>query len=426
MKRSIELRQQRAKIWNDAQALIPAEGRMSAEDGAKFDRMMADMDSMKVEIDRLERSEAMATELNAGVSAGAASSQPGSYAGESTNEDPKQTEERQKRYRKAFGNYLRRGLNNLSQEDLHILRSNGKSAEYRDQDNSNGAAGGFLIPTGFQKELEIALKFFGGMRAAATTLTTSTGAQLPWPTSNDTSKQGRRLGANAVGTPATKNDAAFGQVVFNAWTYTSDVIAVPNELMNDSAFDIAGYVKDRGAERIGRIQNAEFTNLAASSSGPTGFVTVGHVAVTGATGEATSVIYDNIIDLQHGVDPLYRAKSKYMLADTTLQAVRKIKDSYGRPMFGPGLDGGLPDTLAGKPYVINPDMPAMAASAKSIAFGDFSKYVIRDVEGSAVVVRLNELYALNNETGFVMFLRSDGQLLDAGTHPIALYANSAS
>ena len=430
MKRSLELRQERSALYDQAQQLIPAKGAMSSENREKFDRCMADMELMKADIDRLEKVEALSQEMqapiapNGGGTAAQRGANPGSYFEAPSGDEEAVKAARQKEYKRSFGTYLRRGLNGMSQPDINILRSQGMSSEYRDQDNTSGPGGAYTIPTGFQRELEVALKAFGGMRTAARSLTTATGANLPWPTTNDTTVMGTRLGQNAVVNPATLASQTFGQVTFGAYTYTSGLIRIPNELMNDSAFDLEGEVRDRFAERIGRIQNNEFT-LFTGAGGPTGVVNVAHVAVTGATGETTSCTYDDVINLQHGIDPAYRPGAAYMFHDSTLSFLRRLKDSYGRPLFGPGLNGGDPDTIAGYSYVINQDFPAMAASAKSMAFGQWSKYVIRDVANSAAVMRLSELYATQNETAFLAFLRSDGQLLDAGTHPIALFQNSA-
>jgi HK97 family phage major capsid protein len=419
MKRSLQLRQERAKLFAQAQALIPAEGRMSAEVNAQFDKIMVDVDSMKSEVERLERAEAIEAEL-----AETRQMEGGKPSGPAASEDEKAKEEREKKYRSAYDRYLRRGLNRISEEDRALLSSgNIRSSEYRDLDNTTGAGGLYTIPTGFQKELEVGLKYFGGMRSVARIITTATGAQLPWPTTNDTAKSGRRLGGNAVSNPAVENDQFFGQQLINAYTYTTDVIRVPNELLNDSAFDLQSEIGDRYKERIGRIQNKEFTIN--TGGGPNGFVTVVPVGATGAAGEVSSFIYDDLINLIHSVDPAYRVDSTFMFHDQTLEVIRKIKDNYGRPLFGPGLNGEEPDTIAGKPYVINQDMATPAANALSMAFGNFKKYIIRDVAGSMVILRLNELYALNNETAFVGFLRSDGQMVDAGTNPIKTFKHPA-
>ena len=342
MKRSLELRQERSALYDEAQKLMPPTGqKWTSENRTKFDAMVADMDVMKADIDRLEKAESLGDELRAGTGTQKVngSARVASYREDEQGEDPKVLEAQQRRYRKAFDNYLRRGMNSISPEDLNILRSQGKSAEYRsgDQDPTTGPGGGFLIPTGFQRELEIALKQFGGVRQAARTITTATGAALPWPTTNDTGIMGRRLGATAITNPAVVQGQAFGNVSFNAWTYTSDVIRIPNELLNDSAFDLEAEVRDRFAERIGRIQNNEFT-LYAGAGGPTGFLGASQVAVHGATGETTSCTYDDVINLQHGIDPAYRQGAAYMFHDQTLNFLRRLKDNYGRPLFGPGTE----------------------------------------------------------------------------------------
>lgn len=424
MSRSTELRQQRASLITQAQALMPTGGQQwSSEARTKFDAMMTDVDALKADIDRVEKVETLDTEMRSVVGTAGTAARPGSYA-EDTGVDPKIVEAQQRAYRGVFNKYLRRGLPALNNDELTLLRSQGRSAEYRDQDNTSGPGGAYLIPQGFQNELEVALKYFGGMRQASRIITTAAGNVLPWPTTNDTTVRGSRLGANAVINPAQLASQTFGQVVFQAWTYTSGVIRVPNELLNDSAFDLEAEIRLRFAERIGRIQNNEFT-LFTGSTGPNGVVNAAPTGVTGPTGETTGCSYNDVINLEHSVDPAYRQSAIYMFHDSTLAILRLLKDSMGRPIWAQGINAGAPDTINGYKYVINQDMPVMAANAKSMAFGDFSKYVIRDVAGSAVVMRLSELFALQNETAFVAFLRSDGQLLDAGTHPIALFQNSA-
>ncbi len=417
MKRSLELRQERRKLWEQAQALLPTgNARMSAEDSAKFDKIMADVDAMKAEVDRIERAEALEAEMATTQNPqGGSRSNPGREGSNATEDE--------KRYKEAHRRYLRNGVNGISNEDRAILSSQGRATEFRDLSNVTGSAGGYLIPQGFQRELEVALKSYSGVRQAARIITTASGNTLPWPTTNDTTVTGTFLGSNAVTTAATEADQAFGSVTFNAYTATSGVVRVPNELMQDSAFDLEAELRDRFAERLGRcVESAYTTNTVAGA--PLGFLPLITLGNQGATGETTTAIYDDIINLIHSVDPAYRPQSAFMMNDTTMAMVRKIKDNYGRPLFGPGLNGEEPDQLAGYKYFVNQFMPVPAASAKTIAFGPWSKYVVRDVQGM-VVVRLNELYALNNEVGFVAFLRTDGNLIDAGTHPIKYFEQSA-
>jgi HK97 family phage major capsid protein len=92
-------------------------------------------------------------------------------------------------------------------------------------------------------------------------------------------------------------------------------------------------------------------------------------------------------------------------------------DTMGMPLWQPGLTVGQPDMIMGYQYVINQSMTTPATGVKSILFGDFSKYLIRDVR-DITLLRLDERYADAHQVGFLAFSRSDGDLLDAGTNPV--------
>jgi HK97 family phage major capsid protein len=147
-------------------------------------------------------------------------------------------------------------------------------------------------------------------------------------------------------------------------------------------------------------------------------------------GQTTSVIYDDLVDLFHSVDVAHRMSPgcKWMLADSSIKVIKKIKDSTGRPLWQPGVSAGagagFPDTILDKPYVLNNDIAVMAANAKSILFGDLSKYKIRQVMGFTLL-RLVERYAEFGQVGFLAFMRADGNLIDAGSNPVKYYQNSA-
>jgi HK97 family phage major capsid protein len=109
--------------------------------------------------------------------------------------------------------------------------------------------------------------------------------------------------------------------------------------------------------------------------------------------------------------------------DAALKVIKKIKvaqysgDTVGAPLWIPGLAGMLADTIMGYPYIVNQSVAVPAASAKAVLFGDFSKYLIRDVS-DVRLVRMEERYADYDQVGFTAFVRSDADLLDAGTHPV--------
>lgn len=298
--------------------------------------------------------------------------------------------------------------------------------EERAQSVGTGSAGGFTAPDSLMQGLERAMLAFGGMRQVSTILRTDSGTDLPWPTSNDTSNEGAEIAENAA---MTEQDVAFAQLVLQAFAYTSKIVRVSAELLQDSSVDISARLGEILGERLGRITNRRFTTGTGTGQ-PKGIVEAAVLGKTGATGQTTSVIYDDLVDLQHSVDPAYRVGARWMFNDATLKALKKIKvpqfsgDTAGMPLWQPGLALREPDTILGDPYTINQHVAVMAASAKSILYGLLSKYIIRDVR-DITLIRLDERYAEFRQVAFVAWYRGDGDLLDAGTNPVKFYANSA-
>jgi HK97 family phage major capsid protein len=257
-------------------------------------------------------------------------------------------------------------------------------------------------------------------RSASSSIPTR-GNALPIPTDNDTSNSGAILTEN---TQTGAQDVTFGAVTLNAYTYTSKLVLVSNQLLQDSAFNLDAFLSGKLGTRIARAINTHFTTGDGASK-PNGVVTAATLGKAGATGQTASIIWDDIIDLHHSVDPSYRRNGRFMMADSSLKIIKKLKDGDGRYLWQSGVALKEPDTIDGKPYTVNQDMAAMATSAKPLLFGDFSKYFIRKVTG-VQVLRLVERYADYNQTGFLAFERWDGNLVDAGTHPVKYYANAAS
>jgi HK97 family phage major capsid protein len=284
--------------------------------------------------------------------------------------------------------------------------------------------GGYTVPAEIASMVIDRMKAFGGMRDASTVLSTATGVAMNWPTSDGTADVGAIVGQN---TAVSAADITFGTIGLNPFYYTSNKIALPLELIQDSAIDVVGYVVNRLATRIARIQNTHFT-VGSGTTMPDGIIPKSAVGKTGATGQTVTVIYDDLVDLKHSVNRAYRANAKYMMNDLSVAIVSKLKDTTGRPIWVPGdvesIVNGRPDTLCGQPVVINDDVPVMAANALSIAFGDLSAYNIRDVANTTVLKRFDDsAFALSNQVGFCAWTRSGGNLLD--TAAVRVYKNSA-
>jgi HK97 family phage major capsid protein len=283
--------------------------------------------------------------------------------------------------------------------------------------------GGYVIPRGFQAELEKAVLEFGGMWEAARIVKTTQGNVMDWPTVNDTANKAYLL-AESVSAATSATAVVFGQQQFEAYKYTSGLIQVPTELLEDSEFDVASLMIELLSERIFRGTNEAFTT-ADGSSKPKG-ITVG-AAYAGSTADDAALAYNDFIKLEHSIDPAYRKNSGtgWMFHDSILREAKKIKDSTGMPIWNPGLMAqGAPSTLLGYKYSINQDMASFVDASttandndKALLFGDFKKYIIRQVRNMRIV-RLNERYGELDQTAFVVFFRVDGDLLNAGTNPV--------
>lgn len=274
-------------------------------------------------------------------------------------------------------------------------------------------SGGYTVPQGFVNTLEEALLAYANVRQVADVLRTESGNDLPWPTVNDTSNKGAILvEAQNV---STNVQPLFGQLVLHAYKYTSGLVQVPTELLQDSAFDLAAYLASALGTRIGRIQADHFT-FGTGASQPNGFANAAAIGITAAS--SIAIAADEIYGLKHSVDPAYRPQASWMFHDQILLYIKKLKDGNGRYLWQSSLADGVPDTLDGQPITINQSMAnAVATGNLTMAYGAFSKYKIRDV-AEVRMLRLIERYADQDMTGFVMFTRSDGNLIDAGTHPI--------
>lgn len=283
--------------------------------------------------------------------------------------------------------------------------------ERRAQGSVSGPEGGYTIQPGFITKLEQAMLATSGMLQVSELMTTDTGNDMPWPTTNDTDNEGAIVGEN---TAVSEQDIEFGQVIFRAHKTTSKLVRVSAELLQDSAFNLASEIGGMLGNRLGRIGNRLWT-VGTGAGQPEGIVPGSTVGVTAAS--ATSITADEILELVHSVDPSYRTGAKFMMNDSTILAVRKLKDGNGLYMWQDGMQTGQPNRLLGYEVVPNTHMAAVAASAKPIVFGALNKYKIR-LAGAVRLRRLVERYAEYDQDGFVAFLRLDGHLLDAGTHPV--------
>lgn len=317
----------------------------------------------------------------------------------------------------VFQKWLRGGEAALNAADMASIRNT--------MSTTTGSEGGFTVATEVARSVLDVLRQHGGMRRVSNVIQTEGGNTINFPTSDGTSEVGEIVAENVQAAVA---NLVFGTRALSTFKYSSRTVAVPIELLQDSSIDVEALVRRRLATRLARITNAHFTTGTGTGQ-PQGVVPAVSVGKTGLTGQTTSVIFDDLVDLQHSVDPAYRelGNESFMMNDQTLRQIRKIRDGQNRPIFVPGYEvgvpGGVPDTLLGNRVIVNQDMANMAANARSILFGDFSFYTIRDVMEVTMFRFTDSVYATRGQVGFLAWSRHGGQMIDVNA--VRAYQNSA-
>ncbi|WP_020201874.1 phage major capsid protein [Cupriavidus sp. WS] len=417
MKQSIQaLRERRDAIAKNLNALMENNKGKSwtAEHQKTYDDSMAEVDQINAEIKRTE-------DYLAKLGEDAANGRPEGLLNESMRTPGAHSEES-----RALRAYLSGGFSNLSPEDAQRARARRAPDIQAAMSTTTPSEGGYTVAIEYFRQLTEAMKAYGGVRSLATVIYTGTGGQMNFPAADATAEEGEIVGQNA---PVSAADTTFANLQLPVFKYSSKSIAVPFELIQDSMFDIELYIRALLAVRLGRITSKHYV-IGNGTTQPNGLNTAAAVGKVGAAGQTATVVYDDLVDLEHSVDPAYRngGRVAFLMHDQTLKVVRKIKDADGRPIFVPGYEqgnpGGAPDRLLNRPVQIDQAMPVMAVNAKSIMFGDFSKYVIREVMDLTLFRMADSKYIENGQIGFVAFNRQGGNLIDVGG-AVKSYQNAA-
>lgn len=427
-KRLNELRQQynqTVKQMRDLHDKAEAEKRgFTTDEQAQYNQARAGLDELR---SRIEREEELAEhQLRA------AKPLPGV---EGTEDDPDAQRAQQRggngrdKYDLAFRQYLVGGNQSLNDEQRGLL------TERRDL-SLTGASGGFTVPQGFQATLVETMRAYGAFLnpGLATILDTDSGNPIPVPLEDDTANAASIVAEGASLTTST--DATFAQLTLGAFTYRS-LVRVSLELLQDSAFDLEAYIARKLGMRLGRGFNAH-ASTGTNSGQPQGIfnatvgASIGHTAPTGNT---TAFPYLSLVALEHSLDPAYRPNAKWMFHDVVLQGIKSQLDSTNRPIWMPDYavhsqqaGQSFPGRVLGYEYTINQDAPVMAASARSVAFGDFAYYMVRRVR-NMMLIRADQRFIDQGQIGFYLFARMDGKYANptatAARSPIRLGQNSA-
>ena len=390
MNKILALREKRAKAWDAAKAFLDTkrgnDGLISPEDETTYNKMEADVIALGKEIDRLEKQAILDAELNAPTA------NPLTGKPKLPNMEEK-TGRASDEYKKAFWNAMR----TRAGEGLDVTIRNALQV-------GTDTEGGYLVPDEFERTLIEALEEENIFRKLANVITTSTGdRKIPVVASKGTASWVDEEGA------IPDSDDSFGQVSIGAYKLGT-LIKVSEELLNDSVFNLEAYISKEFARRIGNKEEEAFFTGDASGK-PTGILAATGGAQLGVTtAGATAITFDEILDLFYSLKAPYRNKSVFVMNDATVKAIRKLKDGQGQYLWQPSLQAGTPDTILNRPIYTSAYVPAIASAAKTIVFGDLSYYWVADRQGR-VFKRLNELYAVTGQVGFVATQRVDGKLI---------------
>ena len=400
MSKIIELRNKRNTLWEQTKAFLEEHrsenGLVEASAVEQYNKMAADVKALGDEIQRLEDQMEMDAKLSAATSA-------------PVHADPKMGQKNAKirptataEYNEAFWNMMR-GNNSLEVRDALSVGV--------DQN------GGFTVPDEFEHQLIQALEENNIFRTLAKTIHTNSGTHtIPIATDSGTASWIEE------GAAIQESDMSFAQETLSAYKLGC-MIKVSNELLNDSAFNIAAHIAQRFGVRFGNAEEDAFINGTGPSanpqttpSQPTGILTSLTPTAGNTTANAQTVHFDNIYKLYYSLKSPYRRKAAFLCNETLLLQLMLIKDKNDNYIWKPGLEVGKPDTILGRPIYTSGYMPAITGNAtqdknkKVLLFGDFSYYWIADRQ-SRTLKRLNELYAVTDQVGFIGTQRVDGKLI---------------
>lgn len=376
-----DLRAKRAKLVAAAREVLDAAGdNFGAEAQEQYDRIEADISAISTRIDAEEKLVAREAALATPVGGNGLPQVDGG----DENRSPRGT----KAYSDAFRSFIRLGKNGITSDIVGALQV-GTDSE-----------GGYLTPEEFETLLVQEMEPISVMRQLATVITTGADRNIPVEDSRSSATW------TAEEAAYTESDPAFSRVVLGAHKLAV-ITKVSEELLQDAFFNIDAYMAGNFARAFAEAEETAY--VAGNGTGkPTGVTTQASAGVT-AVGTA-AIASDELIDLFHSLKPGYRSRASFLMNDSTAKLIRKLKDSDGQYIWQPGLQAGQPDSILGRPARISDGMPAAAAAAVSVLFGDFSHYMIVDRAGVAMQ-RLNELYAANGQVGFKAHKRTEGKLV---------------
>lgn len=404
------LRERRANVWEQAKTLADRaadESRdFSGEEQKTWDSLNAELDRLDQRIKAAIEGEQRAKDIE------------DSYA---KLEGKPRVDGRQNPGESSFAEELRNFMAGKSGHAMEVNPGPANFPQLRTLSKLSAGAGANTVPTSFYDRLITHLiETAAILQAGATVMQTGGGESIQVPKTTAHSSAAIVTEGSAI----AASDPTFGQITLGAYKYGL-LIQVSRELINDTGADLEGYLSMQAGRALGNAFGAHAITGTGTGQ-PRGIVTDATLGVTGGTGVSGVPTADNLIDLYYSVIPPYRnsPNAAWIVKDSTVGALRKIKDSTGQYLWSPGLVGNATDTFLGKPVIVDPGVAATAINAKSVIFGDISQYFVRMVNG--VRFERSDDYAFNTDlVTFRALLRADGALVDL-TGAVKYYVGGAS
>lgn len=346
----MELRNKRNTLWEQTKAFLEENrgenGLVAADAVEQYDRMAADVKALGDEITRLEKQAAFEAELAKPTSKPALGS-PVMDPVKKINTDPMASDE----YKSAFWDMMRGSIS----PDVRNALSIGEDTE-----------GGYTVPDEFERQLIQALEENNIFRRMAHVIRTASGTRKI-PIANDI------MEASWIdeGEEIPETNTKFAQTTLSAYKLGT-MIKVSNELLNDSAFNIAAYIADRFGVTMGNAEEKAFISGTGEKQ-PTGLLNDTNGADIGVTAASeTTLTFDEIFQLYYSLKAPYRRKAAFLCNEAILLQLMTLKDGNGNYIWKPSLDIAKPDTILGRPIYTSSFMPLAAKGEKTICFGDYS------------------------------------------------------
>ena len=368
MSKILELRNKRAALWEQTKNFLEAHrgenGLVEASAVEQYDKMASDVLALGKEIERLEQQDAFDAALSAPTTR-PVTNKPQSHA------TPKAEGTASDEYKDAFWDMIR------NQGDQFAVRNALRVGE--------DTEGGYTVPDEFERRLVQALEENNIFRQLATTIRTNSGSRKI-PIATDT------MEAQWIdeGEEIPETNTKFGQTTLSAYKLGT-MIKISNELLHDSAFDLASYIATRFGRAMGNAEERAFFTGDGDKK-PLGILAETGGAELGVTAASESIVtFDEIFDLYYSLKSPYRSNAQFICNETLLLQLMKVKDKNDNYIWKASLDTAKPDTILGRPIRTSSFMPGIASGERVLLFGDLKNYWVADRQ-NRTFRRLNELY----------------------------------